>query len=106
MRTLEEAWDIIESLNNDAHEQSWDTWIEADALEESEDEDDWTSAEEIRENASLEQADYFREGWYNLSDEDQETVKHWLNHDESFKDQFITYFGEEEFEEEFRDEDE
>lgn len=101
MKTIEEAWNIIESLNDDAHNQAWDTWIEADELMESDDEDDWETAEDLREQASLEQAEYFRDSWYDLSEEDQETVKYWLDNDEDFREQFATYFGQEEFENEF-----
>jgi hypothetical protein len=101
MKSLEEAWSIIEELNDDAHNQTWDTWIQADELSESEDESDWDVAEDLREQASLEQAEYFRELWYELDSSDQEDIKHWLNEDDDFKEQFAVYFGEEEFENEF-----
>jgi hypothetical protein len=106
MKTIEEAWNIIESLNDDAHNQAWDTWIEADELMESDDESDWEVAEDLREQASLEQAEYFRDSWYDLSEEDQEVVKHWLDHDEDFREQFSTYFGEEEFQRVFVEDEE
>lgn len=101
MKTLEEAWSIIEELNDDAHNQAWDTWVQADELSESEDETDWDVAEDLREQASLEQAEYFRDSWYELKASNQEDIKYWLNEDEDFKEQFAVYFGEEEFENEF-----
>lgn len=104
MKTLEEAWDIIEELNNDAHNESWGTWISADELSESEDEDDWETAEEVREQASLEQAEYFRDFYYDLFEEEQNVIKHWLDNDKDFREQFAVYFGEEEFENEFNKE--
>ena len=36
-----------------------------------------------------------------LEASDQEDIKHWLNEDEDFKEQFAVYFGEEEFKNEF-----
>jgi hypothetical protein len=101
MKTLEEAWSVIEELNDDAHNQTWDTWVQADELSESDDETDWDVAENLREQASLEQAEYFRDSWYELEASDQEDIKHWLNEDEDFKEQFAVYFGEEEFKNEF-----
>ncbi len=101
MKTIEEAWNIIESLNDDAHNQAWDTWVQADELMESDDEDDWETAEDLREQASLEQAEYFRDSWYDLSEEDQEVVKYWLDKDEDFCEQFSTYFGDDEFQQVF-----
>jgi hypothetical protein len=106
MRTIEEAWEIIEGLNNEAHDEAWDTWEAADTLAESDNEDDLDAAEVLREEASLEQASHFRYKYDQLNDEDIEVVKYWLKHDEDFREQFATYFGEEEFHEEFPDEEE
>jgi hypothetical protein len=100
MRTLEEAQEIVERLNDDAHEQAWDAWTAAD------DEQDWEAAEEMREDASIEQAEYFRDFWYELDTDDQELVKYWLDHDEDFREQFAVYFGEQEFVDEFENKDE
>jgi hypothetical protein len=103
MKTLAEAWSIIEELNDDAHNLAWDTWVAADELSESEDEDDWETAEVMREEASLEQANHFRDSWFELESSDQEDIKYWLNEDDDFKEQFAVYFGEEEFNNEFGD---
>lgn len=104
MLTLEETYTIAQNLNEDAHGASWDKWVQADELEESENEDDWTIAEEIREEASLQQAEYFRDLYYDLSEEEQSAIKHWLKEDENFKEEFSMWFGEEEFENEFGEE--
>jgi hypothetical protein len=106
MRTLEEAWDIVERLNDDAHGETFELWCEADELGDSEDEADWDKAEEVREQASTEQAEYFRDFWYELDTDDQELVKYWLDRDEDFREQFATYFGETEFIDEFENKDE
>lgn len=104
MKTLEETYDLAQNLNEEAHSLAWDTWVQADELEESEDEDDWTAAEEMREEASLEQAEHFRDLYYDLSEEEQSSIKHWLKEDEDFKEEFSMWFGEEEFENEFGEE--
>ena len=101
MKTLQEALSIVEELNDDAHDRAYDTWAAADELSESDDEADWETAEIMREEASLEQASYFRESWYDLETSEQEDIKYWLNEDHDLKEQFLVYFGEQEFEEEF-----
>ena len=103
MKTLEEIWELVESLNEEAHSDAWDSWIAADILEDSDEEEDenGATAEQLREEASDEQAEYFRDSYWSLSDEDQEAIKHWLKEDESFKDQFSSWFGYEPFEHEF-----
>lgn len=104
MKTLEEVYELAQNLNEDAHGYAWDTWVEADELQESEDESDWELAEEKRELASLEQAEHFRDLYYDLSEEEQSAIKHWLKEDEDFKEEFSMWFGEEEFENEFGEE--
>lgn len=104
MLTLQETIDLVETLNEEAHQQSWDTWTEADALMDSDEEDDWEAAEELREDASAEQASYFRDEYYSLSEEQKKSISHWITEDEDFREQFMTYFGENEFFEEFVEE--
>lgn len=101
MKTLEEVYDIIDTLNEDAHSQAWDTWVSADELMESEDEADWEAAEDIRESASEEQSGYFRDMYHELDEDDQLAIKHWINQDSDFKEQFAVYFNESEFADEF-----
>ena len=101
MKTLDEAFELIEALNEEAHGMAWDTWIEADELEESDDEDDWSKAEAKREEASDEQAGYFRDEFDGLEDEDREAVNHWLGNDESFREQFRDWYGRDDFDDEY-----
>lgn len=100
MKTLDEVQSIVEDLNEEAHNQAWDTWIHADELTESDDEADWETAEEVREQASDEQSAYFRESFWNLDDETTSSIIHWCKQDEDFKEQFSMYYGEAAFEEE------
>ena len=101
MKTLDEAFELIEALNEEAHGMAWDTWIEADELQDSDDEDDWELAEGKREEASDEQAGYFRDEFECLSIEDREAVNHWLDADESFREQFRDWYGRDEFDDEY-----
>lgn len=103
MKTLQEVYDIIDTINEDAHQQAWDTWVSADELMESNEEADWETAEEIREDASMEQASYFRDMYYELDEIDQDSIKYWLKEDDDFKESFSMYFGESQFDEEFDD---
>ena len=103
---LDEAWEIIESLNEEAHRLSWDSWIEADEMADSDEEDGDVTAEQLREEASLEQAGYFRDEFWDLDDEDRDAINHWLKEDESFKEQFRDWFGHEEFDDEYGKEEE
>ncbi len=103
MKTLDEVKSLIENLNEEAHEGAWDSWVAADELENhGEDDDDLIRAEEMREEASDEQAGYFRDGFDDLDESDRAAVIHWLGIDDDFKDQFKAYFGEDAFEESFR----
>lgn len=101
MKTLNETIDLIEIMNDDAHGQAWDTWVHAEELEESEDEEDWETAEDVRQAASEEQAGYFRDMYYDLEPQDQEAIKHWIDQDTDLREQFAVYFGESEFIDEF-----
>ena len=101
MKTLEETWAIAEGINEEAHGMAWDTWIEADELADSDDEDDWELAEGKREEASDEQAGYFRDEFECLEDEDRAAVHHWLDADESFREQFRDWYGRDEFDDEY-----
>lgn len=103
MKTLDEIRELVEGMNETAHQDAWDTWDQADELEDSENEDDWAAAEEMRDEASSQQAGYFRDLYYELSEEDRAAIVHWLKHDEDFKEEFSMWFGEQYFEDEFDD---
>ena len=99
MKTLEEILELVESVNEEAHSDAWDSWIAADEMEDSD--EDGSAAEQLREEASDEQAGYFRQGYWALGEDDQAAIAHWLKEDESFKDQFSSWFGYDAFENEF-----
>lgn len=97
MKNLDEAFELLYELNEEAHGLAWDSWIAADEYMESEDESDWETAEEMRSNASLEQASYFRDLYYELEESDKEALIYYAKNNEDFKDEFMCFFGEEEF---------
>jgi len=101
MITLSEAYSIIQDINENSHSQAWDIWVQADELMESDDEADWDIAEEIRDQASQNQAEYFREEFDSLDKETKDAILNYVETDESFKDEFITYYGENDFENNF-----
>lgn len=94
MKTLEQVYDILESINDQAHGRAWDTWTSADAEEDDE------LAEELREEASAEQSDWFRNFYWQLSDEDRRAVVYWIIKDEDLADQFKTWYDPDVFDEE------
>ena len=95
----DEAYSIISNLNEEAHSMAWDSWVEADELGDSDDEEDWGRAEEIREEASAEQAGYFRADFNNLPQDQQDDIWQWAKKDEDFAEDFKAWYGFEEFEE-------
>ena len=101
MKTLEEILELVESVNEEAHSDAWDSWIAADEMEDSDEDEDGSAAAQLREEASDEQAGYFRQGYWALGEDDQAAIAHWLKEDESFKDQFSSWFGYDAFENEF-----
>lgn len=98
MITRDEAYDIVFAINESAHDRSWDTWTEADNLADSDNEEDWDQAEELREQASAEQASYFREEFGKLDEPTQKAVLHYVNTDTDFRDEFVAWYGEDDFE--------
>jgi len=104
MKSLDATNEIIQTLNEQAHSESWDSWIAADDYEENDEEDSDVTAESLREEASLEQAEYFRDFYSELSQDDQDAIKYWIRNDESFRDEFSSWYGQDEFEEDFASE--
>lgn len=86
--TIDEAWDLINALNDDAHGYAWDLWIESDEAEDEEE------AETLREDASLAQQEYFRDLFDDLDEEVRLDIEAYCMTDEDFKDQFECYYGE------------
>lgn len=95
MKTLEQTVELVDSLNEEAHVESFNDWLLADY------EDDPEIAEELRDKASEIQSSYFRDYYYDLDEDDQSSIIHWLHNDYDFYDQLKDYFGHDEFEKEF-----
>lgn len=93
LRTLDEVWALVESLNEDAHEDAWESWIAADEAEESDDEDVYSTAEELREEASNLQAECFRDHFYSLDEKVRKDIEYWLGEDKDLKEQFDVWYG-------------
>ena len=81
----------LEDINEDAHQYAMETWLEADSLEE---ENLLDEAEEKREEASEEQAVYFKEMFESkLTGEEKQAVWHYVKTDkEYFADQFYQWY--------------
>lgn len=80
--TKEEAYNIIFEINEEAHEYTWHLWEEAG--------DD----EELREDASFQQQEAFRDDFYDLDDDIQEDIWHYVANDKDFEADFLAWFGE------------
>lgn len=78
----DDAYDIIFGLNEDAHHYTWNLWEEAG------------EDEGLREDASLAQQETFRELFYDLDEETQDDVWHYVNTDEDFATDFNAWYGE------------
>jgi hypothetical protein len=88
MLSREDAYEIICDLNEEAHSATYEDWAAAD---ECEDEDE---AEELREDASYQQAIEFREAFQTLDPESQEAILHYVKVDEDFAEEFNAWWGE------------
>lgn len=97
--TKDDAHSIISNLNEEAHSMAWDSWVEADELDESDEEEDWAAAEEMRDEASAEQAGYFRASFNELKQDQQDAIWQWAMKDEDFAEDLKAWYGFEEFEE-------
>lgn len=89
MKTKQEAYEIICELNEEAHSATYELWEDADAMED----EDPEQAEEMREDASFNQAHEFRQGFEILMPEDQEAVMYWVKNDEDFAMEFNAWYG-------------
>lgn len=101
MISRDEAYDIIFGINESAHDSSWDTWEAADNLRDSDNEDDWEQAEELGAQASAEQASYFREQFEDLEENIKQAILHYVDIDSDFKSEFVSWYGEDEYEADF-----
>lgn len=83
MISIDEAWNIINSINDEAHGYAYAAWLEAD------EEDD----EDLREEASNEQREHFQDLFEQLRVEVQEDIMHYAKSDHDFREQFECFYG-------------
>jgi len=88
MLSRDEAYQLIVELNEEAHAAAYEDWAAADEC------DDEDEAEELREDASYQQAIEFREAFQSLDEESQEAILHYVKHDEDFAEEFNMWWGE------------
>ena len=89
MMTLDECYELISALNEEAHGLAWDTWIEADRLEEEGDD----GAEDMRDQASMEQQIHFNDLVDSLDRETREAIFHYRRENDAFRDDFDCWYG-------------
>jgi len=97
MLTLEQVQDIVENINEQAHQEVWDSWVLADTLADSDLEEDRDRAEDQRDLASRQQSEWFRDLYYDLGIAEHEAIRFWIQSNDDFREQFQTWFGSEEF---------
>jgi hypothetical protein len=74
--SLEEAWSLLESLNDDANQKTRDLWDSAN------------------EHAAIQhQSDCFRNNFLNLDNGKQQAICYWINKDDEFQDYFKCLSG-------------
>lgn len=80
--TREEAYDVIEGINQTAYDYTYQQWIEAG--------DD----EELREEASLRQQETFRELYGKIDKKTRIAIHYYIDTDEDFAEDFDCWYGE------------
>jgi hypothetical protein len=86
MITRDQAIEIMENLNERAHQDAWDEWVEADRLEE--EEEDYEAAEHQRECASEIQMDYFCDHFADLDKDTRRSIARFALTDEDFRENY------------------
>lgn len=85
MITREQAIEIMENLNERAHQDAWDEWVEAEHLE---DEGEEEAAEHQRECASEIQMDYFSDYFTDLDKDTRRAIARYALTDEDFRENY------------------
>jgi hypothetical protein len=91
MLSRDETYQLIVELNEDAYNLCYEEWLDADMMED----EDPDQAEDMREEASYNQALEFRRGFDMLADEQKEAIIHYTKVDEDFAMEFNGWWGEE-----------
>lgn len=87
----ERCWDIINELNSEAYDQTYELWRSAEAGRQEKGDDE--AFQDGFEEASEEQRDCFRDLFYDQQRTIIESVWYWVDNDSKFKDQFEEWFG-------------
>jgi hypothetical protein len=74
--SLEEAWNLLESLNDDANQKTRDLWDSAN-----------------EQAAIRQQSECFRNNFLNLDNDKQQAIRYWINKDDEFQDYFKCLSG-------------
>ena len=85
MITKEQAIEIMTNLNDQAHNDAWDEWTEADNLSENGLEE---AAEHQRDVASEIQGDYFSDYFMDLDKETQQSIAQLALDDQDFRENY------------------
>lgn len=88
MKTLQECYDIICQMNDDAHAYAYASWCAADEMDEESGE-----AEDQRCAASEEQRDYFVEMYDQLDEKTKEDIQYYRENDQAFRDDFDCWYN-------------
>ena len=95
MLSRHRAWDLINDLNERAHQQVYELWEEADKLEdETETEAEGIKSHDMKVEASNEQAKVFKELISYMSEDEIKSIWLYVRNDEDFRSQFESWYGE------------
>tara|TARA_Y100001970_G_C14002454_1_gene734112 strand:- start:581 stop:925 length:345 start_codon:yes stop_codon:yes gene_type:complete len=90
----EEAWELINSWNEDAHNEVWDLWDQASELEDNaETDEEFDKVEELKEQASEEQQQVFTDIVSTASQKEKDSVWYYVKYDEDFQFEFEQWYG-------------
>jgi|TARA_B100001094_G_C18182974_1_gene802006 hypothetical protein len=90
----EESWELINDWNEEAHQEVWDLWDQASELEDNaETDEELDKAEELKEQASDEQQQVFRDTFFTATQKQKDSVWHYVKYDEDFKFEFEQWYG-------------
>jgi hypothetical protein len=85
MITRQQAMEIMENLNEQAHNDAWEEWIEAERLEA---QGDAEAAEHQRDCASEIQGDFFLDHFTDLDKTTRQTIARLAMEDDDFRENY------------------
>ena len=94
MLKIDQAWQIINDLNEEAHREFYDLWEDADKLENnSQSEKEFSRSQEMKEEASSKQSKLFRILFAQLSSVQKLNILSCAKNDCSLKEQLEDWYG-------------